>query len=238
MWHLSPLANCDDKKDEVISDLEHRDERKAATKSQPTSCRSQERVSRHRSVPGHLLVVRVLQENLTKMFSKQFSCDVEQQKRFSHPDNKKVVFGISYNSVFKIMFSFFDIFAHSGSWWVESILPFLKLAVILLAQNGIWVMGIHTLYSERMTVYTFNDAAAKLSPIWQWCVMLIVFLKRPLPVFVVANIPQLWDDQAEVFSEWQGSLFRVATPRCNHPQLLAVTVLGCKDEKCQQLCEA
>ena len=75
------------------------------------------------------------------MFSKLFSSDVEQRKRFSHPDHKKVVFGISDNSVFQVMFSFFDILARSGSWGVESILPFLKLTVLLLVQNGIWVMG-------------------------------------------------------------------------------------------------
>ena len=107
----------------------------------PPTRSPKERVPGHRPVPGHLLVVRVLQKNLTKMFSKLFSSDVEQRKRFSHPDHKKVVFGISDNSVFQVMFNFFDILARSGAWGVESILPFLKLTVLLLVQNGIWVMG-------------------------------------------------------------------------------------------------
>ena len=37
MGHLSTLANSDDEKDAVISDLEHRDDREAATESEPTT---------------------------------------------------------------------------------------------------------------------------------------------------------------------------------------------------------
>ena len=37
MGHLSALANGDDEKDAVISDLEHRDDREAATESEPTT---------------------------------------------------------------------------------------------------------------------------------------------------------------------------------------------------------
>ena len=103
MGHLSPLANSNDKKDSVISDLEHWDDGKPATESEPASGRSEERVSWHRPVPGHLQVIRVLQENLTQ----QFSLDVE-RKMFSYPDNKKVVLCISCNSVFKLLFNSFD----------------------------------------------------------------------------------------------------------------------------------
>ena len=37
MGHLSTLANGDDEKDAVISNLEHRDDREAATESEPTT---------------------------------------------------------------------------------------------------------------------------------------------------------------------------------------------------------
>ena len=37
MGYLSPSTDCDDEKDAVISDLEHRDDRKAATESKPTT---------------------------------------------------------------------------------------------------------------------------------------------------------------------------------------------------------
>ena len=37
MGHLSALANSNDEKDAVISDLEHRDDREAATESEPTT---------------------------------------------------------------------------------------------------------------------------------------------------------------------------------------------------------
>ena len=37
MGHLSALANGNDEEDAVISDLEHRDDREAATKSKPTT---------------------------------------------------------------------------------------------------------------------------------------------------------------------------------------------------------
>ena len=38
MRHFPPLADCNDEKYEVISDLKHRDDRKAATESEPTTC--------------------------------------------------------------------------------------------------------------------------------------------------------------------------------------------------------
>ena len=37
MGHFSALANSDDEKDAVISDLEHRDDREPATESEPTT---------------------------------------------------------------------------------------------------------------------------------------------------------------------------------------------------------
>ena len=37
MGHLSALANGNDEEDAVISDLEHRDDREAATESEPTT---------------------------------------------------------------------------------------------------------------------------------------------------------------------------------------------------------
>ena len=37
MGHFSSLADCNDEKDAVISDLHHRDEREPATESQPTT---------------------------------------------------------------------------------------------------------------------------------------------------------------------------------------------------------
>ena len=45
MGHLSALANSDDEKDSMISDLEHRDDGKPTTESEPTTGRSKERVS-------------------------------------------------------------------------------------------------------------------------------------------------------------------------------------------------
>ena len=39
MRHFPPLADCNDEKYEVISDLKHRDDRKAATESEPTTCK-------------------------------------------------------------------------------------------------------------------------------------------------------------------------------------------------------
>ena len=80
-------------------------------------------------------------------------------------------------------------------------------------------------------ICTFDDAAIELSPIGQWRVMLIGFLKRLLPVFVLAHGPHLWDNQAEVFGERQGSLHRVTASRGRHPQVLVVAVLGQKYKK-------
>ena len=37
MGHLSALANSNDEKDAVISDLKHRDDREPATESEPTT---------------------------------------------------------------------------------------------------------------------------------------------------------------------------------------------------------
>ena len=38
MRHFPPLTDCNDEKYEVISDLKHGDDRKAATESEPTTC--------------------------------------------------------------------------------------------------------------------------------------------------------------------------------------------------------
>ena len=74
---------------------------------------------------------------------------------------------------------------------------------------------------------TFNDCAVKPSPTsGKWWFVLIVFLKRLLPEFVLAHIPHFWDDQAEVFGQRQGSFHGVTTSWCPHPQILVVTVLG------------
>ena len=62
--------------------------------------------------------------------------------------------------------------------------------------------------------------------------MLVVFLKCLSPVCAVAHIPHFFHNQAEVFSERQGSLLRVTTPWSHNPQLLALTVLRGKNEKC------
>ena len=51
----------------------------------------------HLAVPDHLQVVGVLQENLPQ------SENVELE-RFSHPDNEKVVFGISGDGLLKQLF--------------------------------------------------------------------------------------------------------------------------------------
>ena len=57
------------------------------------------------------------------------------------------------------------------------------------------------------------------------CFPLVVILKSLLPVIVRADIPQLEDDQAEVFSQSQSSLLGVAASRSHHPELLAVAIL-------------
>ena len=57
------------------------------------------------------------------------------------------------------------------------------------------------------------------------CFPLVVILKSLLPVIVPADIPQLEDDQAEVFSQSQSSLLGVAASRSHHPELLAVAIL-------------
>ena len=57
------------------------------------------------------------------------------------------------------------------------------------------------------------------------CFPLVVILKSLLPVIVRADIPQLEDDQAEVFSQSQSSLLWVAASRSHHPELLAVAIL-------------
>ena len=57
------------------------------------------------------------------------------------------------------------------------------------------------------------------------CFPLVVILKSLLPVIVRADIPQLEDDQAEVFSQSQSSLLGVAAARGHHPELLAVAIL-------------
>ena len=53
-----------------------------------------------------------------------------------------------------------------------------------------------------------------------------VVLESLFPSFVGANLPHLWDDQAEVLREMEGSFLGVATPWCHHSQFLGVTVLS------------
>ena len=139
MGHLSPLANSDDKKDSVISDLEHWDDGKPATESEPASGRSEEGVSWHRPVPGHLQVIRVLQENLTQ----QFSLDVG-RKVFSYPDNKKVVLGIFCNSVSKLIFKSFCswILIRVGGVEIPSVLAVL-LQLLVWVYNGCALVLLH-----------------------------------------------------------------------------------------------
>ena len=45
--------------------------------------------------------------------------------------------------------------------------------------------------ATNRNICTFDDAAIEFSPVGQWRVMLIGFLKRLLPVFVLAHGPHL-----------------------------------------------
>ena len=64
MGHLPSSADSDDEKDGMVEDLHDGHGRKPKTESKKAPGCPKETASRHFPVPEHLLVVRVLQENL------------------------------------------------------------------------------------------------------------------------------------------------------------------------------
>ena len=126
MRHFSALANSDDKKDGMISDLQHRDHGEPATESQPTASASKEGKPWHLTVSSHLHVVRVLHEDLIPETSET----VKERYKKPHPSDKNVVLGVSEDQLFKICFSVSGFVCGFRRWSVESVLSRLLLAVI------------------------------------------------------------------------------------------------------------
>ena len=60
--------------------------------------------------------------------------------------------------------------------------------------------------------FTCNNGAIKMSiSTDQWCFILIVFCKRFSPISVLADVPHLGDNEAEVFRKRKGSLLGITT---------------------------
>ena len=66
LGHFTSPADCNDEQEDMVEDLHNGHGRKPKTESKKAPGCPKETASRHFPVPDHLLVVRVLQENLSQ----------------------------------------------------------------------------------------------------------------------------------------------------------------------------